>query len=41
MKNLSFLLAPLLAIGLLADTALGQVQDSGMAVSERRPVHAK
>ena len=41
MKNLSFLLTPLLAIGLLADTTLGQVQDSGIALSERRPVHAR
>jgi len=41
MKKLSFLLTPLLAIGLLANTALGQVQDSGMALSERRPVHAR
>ncbi|MFB3063049.1 MAG: Spy/CpxP family protein refolding chaperone, partial [Candidatus Binatia bacterium] len=41
MKTLSLLLAPLLAIGLLANTALGQVQDSGMALSERRPVHAR
>ncbi len=41
MKKLSFLLTPLLAIGLLANTAPGQVQDSGMAVSERRPVHAR
>ena len=41
MKKLSFLLTPLLAIGLLANTALGQVRDSGMAVSEKRPVHAR
>lgn len=40
MKKLSFLMTPLLAIGLLADTALGQVQDSGMALSERKSVHA-
>ena len=41
MKHLAFLLTPLLAIGLLADTALGQVRDSGTALSERRPVHAR
>jgi len=41
MKKLSFLLTPLLAIGLLGDTALGQVQESDMVLSERRPVHAR
>ncbi len=41
MKKLLFLLTSLLAIGLLANTAQGQIQDSGMALSERRPVHAR
>ncbi len=41
MKNFSMLMIPLLALGLMADTALGQAQDSGMAVSERRSVHVR
>ncbi len=41
MKKLLFLMTPLVAIGLLANTALGQVRDSGMTLSERRPVHAR
>ncbi len=41
MKNFSMLMIPLLALGLMADPAVGQVQDSGMALSERRSVHAR
>ena len=40
MKRLSFLLAPLLAIGLLGDVPLIQAQDSGQEISQR-PVHAR
>ncbi len=40
MKRLSFLLMPLLAIGLMADTAVIQAQDGGEGISQR-PVHAR
>ncbi len=41
MKNFSMLMTLLLVLGLMADPAVGQVQDSGMALSERRSVHAR
>jgi len=41
MKKLSFLLTPLLAVGLLADTALSQAPDRGPGITERKTVHAR
>ncbi len=41
MNKLSFLMTPLLMIGLMADTGLGQLRDSSAALSQRRPVHAR
>ncbi len=41
MKKIPILMIPLFAMGLFADTALGQAPDSGTAVSETRPVNVR
>ena len=41
MKKLSMLMTPLLALGLMADAAVGQIKDSRVALSEGRAVHAR
>ncbi len=41
MKKLSILLTPLLALGLMANAAVGQVKASGVALTEGRVVHTR